>query len=33
MYMYICMYMYFKDLKVFQCTYKYIKYLKYIADY
>ena len=22
-----------KDLKVLQCTYKYIKYLKYIADY
>ena len=29
-YIYVCT---SKDLKVLQCTYKYIKYLKYIADY
>ena len=29
-YVYVCTP---KDLKVLQCTYKYIKYLKYIADY
>ena len=29
-YIYVCA---SKDLKVLHCTYKYIKYLNYIADY